>query len=551
MVSIDRSAQEAARPQPGHQHRAPTDPSHGRQGKQGGMTWAQCGVVALATTSGLLGKASAQLTPFADIPGRGVPHRLGGVKKVTTPLQPGHATLAFVANRSNTVTATPGLPGPANTWYGLSAHHNATSQVKTKSFGRRLLGLTPFGGGGNSPRNAPPISGPPVGAPSPSGSPFTPSCNTPNPPQPAPAHNGTLITAQLQGCPYADYSAPVNVGGQALLAIADTGSTTFGVVSSKCTDCDVTSTYKPGTSSRDDGIKFEADYGMGEWLGELTNDVVSFAGGPSVNMAFGAVYDQKDWIAGNVCDLTASEPGPPINQATMGLGGPANLLNGTDSWVEKANSSFAYPAITFGLCDQNGAIYLGGYPENNAASTLIYTPMVSAEETPYIAVAMEGMSVADTDIGAKLSDFGYTIIDTGSTAITFPPDVYAAIASGISSGTSGAITQDFFDQGQCIAQANTAVSDLNEQAPSLTFNFYNAANASSFNTLTVPAANSYLLAQSDGNGGLVVCPLMVNSGSDNPQTLLGNTIMRGFLTIFDYEKQQVGFALSKGICKSS
>ena len=509
------------------------------------MSWSQCGALAFAATSGLIGKASAQMTPFAGLPSSGTPQRLGGLKMIPTALKPGHASYALVNNRGTTVTAPPALAGSSGTWYGLSAQQTAAPQAKTTGLGgRRLLGLTPFGGGGGS-------TPPPFSAPSPTGVPAAPSCNTPNAPQPSPTQTGTLVTAQLQGCPMSDYSAPVNVGGQALLAIADTGSTSFGVVSTKCTDCDTSKGYKPGTSSKDDGVQIEADYGQGSWKGELTNDAVSFAGGPSANIAFGAIYDQTDWISGNGCDLTASKPGAPINQGIMGLAGPQLLLDGTDSWVEQTNSSFAYPAITFGLCDQNGAIYVGGYPQDNAASSLIFTPMASATESPYIAVAMEGMLVGKTDIGATLNSLGYSIVDTGTTAIILPPDAYAAAASAISDATQGAITQDFFDHGSCVSLQDISLSDLNSQTPSLTFNFYNAANSSAVNTLEVPASNSYLLVQSDGNGGLIVCPDLVNSGSKNPQTLLGNTIMRGFLTIFDYGKQQVGFTVSKGVCKTS
>ena len=357
------------------------------------------------------------------------------------------------------------------------------------------------------------------------------------------ASSKKLAAAQLYGCPNMDYSALTVVGGQKFYAIADTGSSIFGVASDQCGGCDLSPEYKLSNTAIDSGQQFESAYGSGSFVAEEVQDAVTFAGGLSTQVIFGDILEQKGFFTANNCVL--GQQGPPINEAIMGLAGKTLLLADTTSYFLSIANELPAPAYAFGLCDLNGVMYLGGYPSANVDGKVLYTPMAQSD---YIAVAMTGLAVGKQDIGATLDDFGYTIVDTGTTDLVFPPDVYAAVASGISDATNGQLTQAFFDQGTCVQLHNTTASDINAAVPPLTFSFYNGDNGAF--TYTTDATNSYLILRNDANGNLVACPGMVSSG-DNPQTIFGNTAMRNFMVVFDFGNAQVGFGLSKGICKTS
>ena len=488
-------------------------------GRLGGSPWMRYGVVALATTSSLLsGRTSGQPTPFAGFnPSELANHqRLGRLRDLPTSLKPGHFSLDSMTNNHVPKTFPPAFIVEPASWYGSSA----LEQANSAAFDGR-----PPGSGFNTPSFE-------------TNSAFDKST--------ASQSLQNLTISKLQGCGGNGYAASVNIEGQNFLVLADTGSFSLGIASNNCTNCDnIHPTYEPGKLSRSEGKSVEMDYGSGSFMGELRNAPVSFAGGSSLNVGFAAIYNQTKLIYDNFCNLTAQSlgisPGPPFNHGIMGLAGAGRLTPGTDSWVAKAN----YPTITFGLCDRNGVIYLGGYPANKANSSFVFTPMaLPVENGAFISVAVQDMSVGQTKLGANMSTFGAAIVDTGTSALILPNSIYSLVVSHISDATGGAVNQNFFDTGQCQI-AKRPVSDLNVTWPSLTFHFYNLTKSSSY---TTPGMSSYIEVADDGKNGSIVCPRMANSG-DNGITILGNAIMRNSLTIIDYKEQLVGFATSKGICK--
>ena len=499
---------------------APCTPIRSRGSRPTSLSWAQYGVVTLAATSGLLGRTSGQLISSSNLENGSNGQKLERLKGLLPPFQPGDTSSGLVTHREVKQSLPPSFVVDSSISYGFTTLKKTLIQnnmIETSVSGFRSRADAPsLGGSLISTRN------------------FSSQDN-------AQAKSKSLITSQLQGCIASYYSAPVSIEGQLFHAIADTGSSAFGIASSKCTDCDnVGSKYKPGSLSKQDGQEIEVTYGSGSWFGDVTYAPVSFAGVPRKNVAFGAIYNQTKIVGANKC----GKGGPPY-QGIMGLSGWQGSFLGSDGWLAKTNSSFSYPAITFGLCDQGGAIYVGGYPANNAASPFVFTPMVSASETQLIAVKIKSLLVGKNQVSANSKDFGFAFVDTGTNAVLLPAGVFSAVVSKISQNSQGKIPQNFFDKITCKTFDNTTIDDLNAIAPSLTFSFLNSSISSS---ITVPATSSYLFTQESGDNGLEVCSLLRSSGSGNPYTILGSAMMRNLLTVFDYKERQVGFATSKDVC---
>lgn len=351
----------------------------------------------------------------------------------------------------------------------------------------------------------------------------------------------------LKGCSSQDYSAIANLGvgkgKQSLRLIVDSGSTTLAVASNKCRDCNVQPTYTLVSGSTDN-IAVEAHYGSGQWRGVIVEDRVALGFAPGVSMRFGDILAQEDFFRSTNCTYGARAPS--ISQGIVGVGPADLILPGTASYFFSILPNVSTPTFAVALCDIDGYLHLGTTPIESAAAPPFFTPMVPSY---YYSVSIADLEVGSQPLGGTYDDFGPVVVDTGTSAIILPPNAYTAFTQAVATATDNALPVSFFDSGECATlPPGTNIAELNSELPSLGFAFFNPATPDEPTWLSLPATNSYLLLEADPQKNLVACAGVVNSGPKYPQTILGNTIMRNMLTIFDIANGQVGFAMTHRVC---
>lgn len=116
-----------------------------------------------------------------------------------------------------------------------------------------------------------------------------------------------LYTTQtkLTGCYNTDFMIPATIGSTRNTVynlIVDTGSTTLGVASSACSDCDgVQPTYTPSNNTKSSGTA-QAKYGIGSFSGNIYADSVSVGNiTSSVNVNLVAIDNNNNFFVSGTC----------------------------------------------------------------------------------------------------------------------------------------------------------------------------------------------------------------------------------------------------------
>ncbi|HEV7558794.1 MAG TPA: pepsin-like aspartic protease [Kofleriaceae bacterium] len=323
------------------------------------------------------------------------------------------------------------------------------------------------------------------------------------------------------------YMVSVQVGGQTFALDADTGSTTLGVAATACTSCAVTPKYTPGATAMDMGTTSSSTYGDGtSWSAENFSDTVELVGeGSNVNMRFGSIQMQNGFFRGN------------IDQGIIGFGDPIIALAGTDSFVTKRTAAGDKAEFAFQLCPTSGTMWFGGYDSSATAAGPQFSPMVAISRTqPFYEVTISKATIGTT----ALSLSGGAVVDTGTSVMIVPPAVETKLLSSITSSAGYTAifgAQQLTDQ-NCVDPGTHTNAEIDAMLPPFTITLPGAAGNPPF-TLSLPATQSYLLAQQGA-----MCLGVI--GASGVPVILGDTVLRPFITIFDVENKQIGFAPQKG-----
>jgi hypothetical protein len=320
------------------------------------------------------------------------------------------------------------------------------------------------------------------------------------------------------------YTATVIVGGQMFGMDVDTGSTTLGVAGAKCTTCGVTPEYTPGASAMDQKKTAKAVYGLGQWTGEIYSDTVALMGDTTpVTMKFADITTQSQFFQ-------AGEG----QEGIIGMG-PADLeLMGTDSYMVQRGAK----SMAFQLCPDEGTMWIDGYDPSKMATAIQYVPI---DGQGYWQVGMDSSTINGND--NMLTGVG--VLDTGTSLIITSTAAQTAIVNNIK-GSSG-FTQIFGSQtitlpsdqnGACLTPTGSATSaQIDAALPPFKMTIGSV-------TLSVPATQSYLLAQQGSYCFDVDADDDLTSGGIG--AILGDMFLRGFVTIFDMQNNQAGFAMQAG-----
>jgi hypothetical protein len=350
--------------------------------------------------------------------------------------------------------------------------------------------------------------------------------DAPHPSPDAPMHTAGLTAIPLVGLG-GGYTAKLSFGAQAFDVIVDTGSSSTGVAAATCTNCSVSPEYTGGTDLH---ATASSQYGSGSWKGEVFEDTATMGNRAPVTLDFASITSQTSFFQG------------PGFQGILGLGPDALLLPHTTSYLTTSIAAGMTAQLGFQLCPDDGTMWLGGYDAAAATAAPSFAPIVSG--APYYMINVAGASVSGS-ASLTSTDFGPTIIDTGTTQTFVPTTVLSAVTTAVtaSAGYTAAFGSQALSGGACL---NTAMSsaELDAALPPLSLSF------GSGTPISLPATRSYLFAQ----GGGQYCFMFADSSQlfgGQKVSLFGNTLLAGMITIFDIANKQIGFAPQTGCAEPS
>ena len=355
-----------------------------------------------------------------------------------------------------------------------------------------------------------------------------------------PAENITGIPLSTQDG--TQYVISLTVGAQPFNLSIDTGSTVAGVAAAGCTSCSqagVTSLYTPGNTATDDHKTDQASYADGSgWSGEIyTDNVTAGHGTGTTQLNFVAISTQNQFFQ----DGSTS--------GILGLGPDGLLDEGTTSYFDTVTNAGAAQVLAFELCADDGQMWIGSDFDTSVASQAVqYTADVGNNNNPFYAVNLTDIGVGGTSIGVSASVYADPIVDTGTSLFYLPTSAYNALVSAIDNSQGfksmfGSSTIAAADQGCLLAPSGTTDAAIDAALPAMSMTFPKKTGGGSF-SVSVPASKAYMLYA--GGGYYCFSAADGGSGSQGIGTVLGDTILRAFLTVVDVGNNQIGFAPDTG-----
>ncbi|KIY49961.1 acid protease [Fistulina hepatica ATCC 64428] len=314
-------------------------------------------------------------------------------------------------------------------------------------------------------------------------------------------------------------TASVGTPLQSFMIDYDTGSSDFWVPSSLCKTTVCMSkrrfdTSLSSTSERQYGV-FEIGYGDGSMVvGQIWSDVVNVAGIKAIGQYFSPVTTLSDDFNGDPLD------------GIMGLAFPSLSEMNASPFLQTARTqgtchtgTFAFYLSTNGselhLCGTNHRLYRGGIEYHNV------TYMVDSHGRKFPGFWQIGSASASLN-GVRVNGTFETIIDSGTTIMYGPPDAVAALYAQVHGSK-------LFekDQGLYSFPCNAV--------PRLVFSWGGK-------DWHVSKENMNLGTTEDGSSDCVGALAGRDMGLGTNVWLLGDSFMKNVYSVFDFDKEAVGFA---------
>jgi hypothetical protein len=312
----------------------------------------------------------------------------------------------------------------------------------------------------------------------------------------------------------AQYYATVKVGTppQEFKVIYDTGSSNLWVPEKGCVHCGYFFIHKKNkfdksmsTTFVEDGSEFKIKYGSGAVSGLFEEDTVTLADGIEVKgQKFASIHD----AAGMGVAYTMS-----YFDGILGLGFDSISVGGVKTVFHNAMEQglLKSPMFAFYLGDNaDGELTFGGYDDKKFKGDLTW---VKLAKSTYWQVDVTGIK-----IGSFSSSATNAIVDSGTSLLVGPKKDIAAIANAV--GATKTLMGQY-----------TIDCDKVKDIPDMTF--------------TIDGKDYTLAGEKLAIQTSAMC-LFAMSGMDfkepGPKWILGDVFMRKYYTVFDYEKEQVGFA---------
>jgi hypothetical protein len=168
----------------------------------------------------------------------------------------------------------------------------------------------------------------------------------------------------------------------------------------------------------------------------------------------------------------------------------------------------------------------------------IFPPGYDAQ--PYT-VEIDSIAVAGTTIPLAQMDFPSTMLDTGSSISSLPPDTFAALTAAIEGSDAfkqlfGANAAGFFSSYTHHVNLSQSADELDAMLPRLTLTLPSGA------TFEAPATQGYLMQMSGDWYPAMTTRTPSSTTYPAIAAIFGAPILRSNVVIFDREQHRVGFA---------
>jgi hypothetical protein len=349
------------------------------------------------------------------------------------------------------------------------------------------------------------------------------------------------------------YTGPAKIGGQTEQVILDTGSTTLGVAATGCSNCGVSPLYTPGASAVDQHQTGSSQYADSSgWSGEIYQDSVELGTAGTVQLKFVAINSSSGFFR----DLSGS--GSIGYQGILGFAPDEDLITGTTSYITTlfGSGSATTDQFAFQLCPDTGTMTIGGVDESSEAAPPVFTPMVTNSAIgggSYVVNTARMALGTGSDVG-DTNDFGPTIIDTGTSVAFIPAGPLNALQLQIqsSSGYTAVFgSQSLGNSTGCVTTAMTS-AEIDAAMPPLHIAFPDSTGtASAF--IDLAPTRSYLFFAGTMGGQNGYCFAFEDSSQlvqGLSLSLFGDTMLASFVSIFDLDTQEMGFAKEAGCHES-
>jgi len=343
------------------------------------------------------------------------------------------------------------------------------------------------------------------------------------------------------------YLANLTIASQTFKMDIDSGSTTTAVAESACTTCTgVTPLYAPGAGAVDTHRTASTMYPDGSgWMGEVYTDKIGLGSGtPDVSVSFAGITTQDMFFTDS------------SYEGILGLGPKFLLETGTTSYLDAVTKAGTVPVMGFEMCGTTGTMWLGGFDSAATSAAMQYTPMVPiTNDQPFYALTIDDVALGGTSLGiakamyvehdAQTQAIYYPIVDTGTSLAYLPTAAVNKLLSQVSgaSGFSTLFTAAFDSNGCVTAKAGVTAGTIDAMLPSMSISFPSASGADI--VLTSSATSSYMFDV----GSSMFCFAIGDDGGFG--AVLGDTFMRGFVSVIDVQNNQIGFAADSGCGKTS
>jgi hypothetical protein len=340
------------------------------------------------------------------------------------------------------------------------------------------------------------------------------------------ADNKTPVRVALTGFGGLEYTAPITIGGQPFNALTDTGSTTTAVAGVDCLTCPVSPRYMPGSGAVDTNQMATTTYGDNStWTGEVFTDKAGIGSAPAVSVDFASMTTETGFFRTNEF------------QAVLGLGPDDLLAPHTTSLADAEFASGLDAQLAFELCNDHGALFIGGYDDTVTSAPPVYTPMLPIGNTePFYAIRLGGLAIGSATVAA--SGLGTPIVDTGTSLSYVPTAAFNALLGAITA--SPGFTSQFAGQGLtdggCVLNSAATAATVDAALPPLALTVDGASQP-----IMLAASRSYLVDE----GGGMFCLGLGDAGALGQGSgfgVVGDSLMAGTLTVFDLANSRIGFA---------
>ncbi|KAF9010681.1 aspartic peptidase domain-containing protein [Cyathus striatus] len=341
------------------------------------------------------------------------------------------------------------------------------------------------------------------------------------------------ITNQV---PDSSYFGSVSIGtpSQSFNVILDTGSSDLWVADTSCTTCDASTplfdSSKSSSLKQASGVSSETDirYGSGEVAGSIVSDTVSMGGFTISDQTFLAVDQLTEGlldgtvsgIMGLAFDTIASTRATPFWQALA----EGNQFSSQEMsfWLTRFRND---PQATDE--EPGGVFTLGGTNSSLFTSDIEFLNMPGTQQTFWL-LTMSGVTVQGKSVTISSGDAALSAIDTGTTLVGGPTADVNAIWSAVP-GSQAVQGMDGFFSFPCDTTVEITLSFGGKSWP---------INSADMNLGRISRGSTQCL------GGIFDLSLGSNieSGSGNPNWVVGDTFLKNVYSVFRASPPSIGFA---------